>query len=181
MTRLLAALVLLLALATPAAAGDEGCYPVPVTPNTPTGIAGCLRSGDGIASWYGAGTGGAMNFCTWAVRHDTGCGFALVTSRDTGKAVVVPIIDFCDCFTGTADERIIDLQTGVLPLLGLDPARGLYPVTVEPYGGDPPTLPDTATERESSLPLLLIGLALFILLLAAGGALLDELERRSWR
>lgn len=45
-------------------AGD--CYEVPITINTPTGIAGCEEWGSGIASHYGPGSGVAMNFCTWS-------------------------------------------------------------------------------------------------------------------
>jgi len=110
----------------------DGCYSVPVTPNTPTGIAGCGRWGHGIASHYGPGNGVAMNFCTWVVRHDTGCGSSRITSIDTGRSVVVPITDFCDCYTGTSDERLVDLQYGVVSLLGLPLSQGLYQVVVEP-------------------------------------------------
>jgi hypothetical protein len=72
-----------------------------------------------------------MNFCTWTLRHTEGCGTVKVTSLLTGISVRVPIVDFCDCYTGTADERIIDLQGGLLPLLGLNPLDGLWRVTVE--------------------------------------------------
>lgn len=106
------------------------CEPEPITANTPTGIAGCERWGDGVASHYGPGHGVAMNFCTWEVRHSVGCGSVVVQSHDTGLTVTVPVVDFCDCYTGTADERIVDLQYGVVAALGLDQSRGLYPVTV---------------------------------------------------
>jgi hypothetical protein len=110
----------------------DGCYPVPITPNTPTGIAGCIRFGTGTASFYSPlGLGAAMNFCTWTLRHQQGCGSVKVTALLTGLSLRVPIVDFCDCYTGTSDERIIDLQGGLLPLLGLDPSRGLWRVTVE--------------------------------------------------
>jgi hypothetical protein len=114
--------------------GTDGCYSVPVTANTPTGIAGCVVWGQGIASHYGPGNGVAMNFCTWVLRHDTGCGSASITSVTTGRTVVVPIVDFCDCYTGTGDARIVDLQYGVVELLGLPLSQGLYEVIVEPAG-----------------------------------------------
>jgi hypothetical protein len=72
-----------------------------------------------------------MNFCTWTLRHTEGCGTVKVTSIATGLSVRVPVVDFCDCYTGTSDERIIDVQGGVLSLLGLSPLDGLYRVRVE--------------------------------------------------
>ena len=132
---------LLHAGATPAGAD---CHPVPVTPNTPTGVAGCPGYGEGIASWYGSGgpgSGVAMNDCTWGIRHTVGCGYVRVTALDTGRSIIAPVVDFCDCYTGTSRERLVDLQPGALAALGLDPARGLYPVRVEPAAG---FLPDTA-------------------------------------
>lgn len=110
----------------------SGCYPIPVGPNTPTGIAGCERWGKGIASYYGPGSGVAMNFCTWTYRHEHGCGFITVKSLASGLQVTVPVVDFCDCYTGTPDERIIDLQYGVVQLLGLNMSQGLYEVEVWP-------------------------------------------------
>ena len=140
----LAALVWLFGLA-----GDAGaCESTPITANTPTGIAGCERQGDGIASHYGPGHGVAMNFCTWAVRHSSGCGEVTIRSHHTGLTVTVPVVDFCDCYTGTPRERIVDLQYGVVEALGLDTMNGLYPVTVWRTGAaaQPATLPDTAME-----------------------------------
>jgi hypothetical protein len=110
--------------------GTDGCYSVPITPNTPTGIAGCTRWGAGVASHYGPGSGVAMNFCTWTLRHTQGCGWVSVVSSLTGLATVVPVVDFCDCYTGTPDERIIDLQYDVVAQLGLSLSTGLYEVTV---------------------------------------------------
>lgn len=45
--------------------------------------------------------------------------------------VDAPVITSCGCFVGTPDERIVDLSPGMLAALGLDPAAGLYPVTIE--------------------------------------------------
>jgi hypothetical protein len=112
-------------------------------------MAGCVRWGDGIASHYGPGGGVAMNFCTWTLRHTEGCGWVRITSHDTGRTVTAPVVDFCDCYTGSADERIVDLQYGVLAALGLTPARGLYPVTVEPAGVGPSQ--DQMQTRSSSM------------------------------
>lgn len=71
-----------------------------------------------------------MNFCTWVYRHENGCGFVTVQSIGTGVSVVVPVIDFCDCYTGTNNERIVDLQWSVVDGLGLDRSKGLYEVEV---------------------------------------------------
>lgn len=122
------------------------CQPEPITVNTPTGIAGCHRWGAGTASHYGPGSGVAMNFCTWELRHGSGCGSVRITSQQTGRTVIAPVIDFCDCYTGTARERIVDLQYDVVRNLGLDLAQGLYPVIVEPADRTPPSteVPDTS-------------------------------------
>jgi len=87
----------------------------------------------GTASWYGPGSGVAMPFCTWTYRNTTpgGCGYVLITAQATGLSTVAPVIDYCQCYVGTPQVRIIDLQLGVVAALGLDPARGLYTVTVE--------------------------------------------------
>lgn len=116
---------------TPGIVRDDTCYAVPRTPNTPTGIAGCERSGVGIASTYGtAGFGVAMNDCTWARRHTSGCGHVTIIDPATGRSVLAPVVDFCDCYTGTSDERIVDLLPGVVDALGFDRSRGLWRVVV---------------------------------------------------
>lgn len=132
-----------------AARPAEACEAVPITPNTPTGIAGCEAWGEGIASHYGPGDGVAMNFCTWTVRHSTGCGAVEITNLETGTVVIASVIDYCDCFLGTADQRLVDLQHGVVHRLGFDLSRGLYPVRVEPVREAvgpiaTPMLPNTA-------------------------------------
>jgi hypothetical protein len=134
---------------------DTDCRSEPITPETPTGIAGCEVFGEGIASHYGPGDGVAMNFCTFALRTTQGCGFVEITSIQTGRTVVAPVVDFGDLYTGTPDQRIVDLQYGVVAALGLDLSRGLYEVVVWPAQGVPRqtlgsdsggslTIPDTA-------------------------------------
>lgn len=130
----------------------------PVPPNEPTGIKGCERWGEGLATHYGPGDGAAMNFCTWELRHSEGCGAVRVTSMESGISLIVPIIDYCDCYTGTPREKIIDLQYGVLIRLGVESAesiaeqrtKGVYPVVVSPVDGPVrglSTLPNTSMMR----------------------------------
>lgn len=71
-----------------------------------------------------------MNFCTWTYRHTYGCGYVTVRSLQSGLSVTVPVIDFCDCYTTTPNERIIDLQYDVVRALGLNTSQGLYEVEV---------------------------------------------------
>jgi hypothetical protein len=68
----------------------------------------------GTASHYGPGSGVAMPFCTWTVRNTQGCGWVAITSAQTGITVEAPVIDYCQCYVGTPQERIIDLQWGVV-------------------------------------------------------------------
>lgn len=123
----------------------DGCYQIEMHPHwSPTGIAGCVVYGDGVAShWQGPGV--ARNDCVYPW---TDCQPVRITSHETEQSVVVTPTMFCDCFTGTPDGRIVDLDPVTLRELGLDPAKGLYPVTVEPVGGEygspPALLPDTA-------------------------------------
>lgn len=131
---------------------SAACEPEPITVNTPTGIAGCEVWGEGTASHYGPGNGVAMNFCTWELRHTQGCGKVRIVSLDTGIDTVVPVVDFCDCYTGTPRQRIVDLQYGVVAALGLDLSQGLYLVRVERAGIEQEigtagtSLPDTAMQ-----------------------------------
>lgn len=131
MARGIAALILVLAAASPVHAGD--------------GV-------DGIASHYGPGSGVATRWCTWTLRHTAGCGWVSVQSHDSGLVVTAPVVDWCQCYRGTPDERLVDLQYDVLAALGLPEPfsaedRGLYHVTVTRLGLDvarPLVLPDTA-------------------------------------
>jgi hypothetical protein len=123
----------------------DGCRPEPITASTPTGIAGCVRYGTGIASrWPGPGV--ARNDCTWPW---DACRPIVITALDTGRQVIVTPRMFCDCYTGTADERLVDLDPAAVAALGLTWDAGLYRVSVEPASIAPmasptPLLPDTA-------------------------------------
>ena len=108
--------------------------------------AGLSRAVDGWASHYGPGTGVAMRFCTWVLRHTQGCGSVVITSKTTGLSTSAPVVDWCYCIVPESahPRRVVDLQWGVLDQLGLNRGDGLYRVSVE--GTGVPAIPDTAME-----------------------------------
>ncbi|MBA3586504.1 MAG: hypothetical protein H0W41_02570 [Chloroflexi bacterium] len=123
----------ILALAATARAGDETCEPTPETIWHPAGVEGCTLDGptDGIASTY-PGEFAAANWCSWTLRHSVGCGTWTVQSLTTGVTITVAPGEFCHCYTGTPDERLIDLTPEQVAALGLDVRDGLFAVTVTP-------------------------------------------------
>lgn len=146
--RVVLAFVLLGLAAGTVRAGDETCHPIEVTDYSPTGIAGCTLDGPtvGVASWY-SGVVAATNWCTWPF---TGCGVVVVQSHATGLVITIAVGSYCDCYTGTDHERLIDLTRGQVLALGLDPDDGLFDVTVTPLlvGQDQDIgIPDTAMAR----------------------------------
>ena len=59
---------------------------------------------------------------------------ALVTSEATGRAVLVWIVDFCECRGGDkkpGNDRLVDLSPAVWHALGVPLGRGVTRVTVE--------------------------------------------------
>lgn len=109
-------------------------------------VRGDVGHQEGIASWYGPGGGVATQWCSWTYRHEHGCGFLAIQSHQTGRTVVAPVIDWCQCYRGTSRERIVDLQLDVVAALGLKKSQGLYPVTTWPVdgAGGQVSLPNTA-------------------------------------
>jgi hypothetical protein len=58
----------------------------------------------------------------------------IVSSKQTGRAVVVWIVDFCECRGGDknpANDRLVDLAPAVWDALGVPLSRGVTPVTIE--------------------------------------------------
>lgn len=102
----------------------------------PTGWEGCTRYGPGLASrWPGPGV--ARNDCIWPWRS---CTPIKITAQETGLSIVVTPKMFCDCYYGTSQEKLVDLDPAAVAALGLSWADGVYPVRVEPVA----SLPDTA-------------------------------------
>lgn len=132
------AILLLMALLGRPDASYAACERyTPVPPNEPTGIRGCVRYGAGIASRYD-GSSVARSDCVWPW---TACTPIQITSLETGRSIIVTPAMYCDCYTGTPDERIVDLDRATVAALGLDWEDGLYNVSVESLAGG--FLPDT--------------------------------------
>ena len=144
--RLLGVTVFSLALAAPVGAGDETCRPEPITPETPSGIAGCTIDGPtvGVASTWGGTTTAAQ----WCVYPWTDCGWVRVTSHLTGLSIESRVGTFCDCWW-SSDRRLVDLTRGQVLALGLDPAAGIFEVTVTVLEAPTaiPAMSDTAVAR----------------------------------
>lgn len=109
---------------------------------------GCEIYGEGVASWY-HGTTAARNDCVWPW---VACTPIRITALETGKVIVVEPAMYCDCYTGTANQRLVDLTLNQVYALGLDPARGLFRVrveaaSIETTGEAEMSVPDTAMEQ----------------------------------
>lgn len=124
------------------AADPVGCVTyAPNPPHEPSGVKGCERYGDGIASRY-PGPGVARNDCVFPW---TSCTPIVIIAADTGRSVTVTPTMFCDCYQrpGPNGEsvRLVDLDPATVAALGLDWSTGLYRVHVAPAHQ---MLPDTA-------------------------------------
>jgi hypothetical protein len=111
----------------------------------------CVVYGTGRASFY-AGTSVARNDCVFPW---TDCAPITITARATGRSVTLTPHMYCDCYLGDGDpsnDRMVDLTPQVVAELGLDPAAGLFEVSVEPASASPVTLlPNTSTRGSSSV------------------------------
>ena len=123
-------LLLLAATTSIVNAGDETCHPIPITTNSPSGIAGCTLDGPtaGVASWY-SGTVAAANWCVYPWKN---CQAVSITSQRTGRTIYVTPGSFCDCYWPTSNRRLIDLIPSQVLALGESLSSGLYAVTVTP-------------------------------------------------
>jgi hypothetical protein len=87
----------------------------------------------GAASWYPGSLGyaGIAHVAMPGARY-LGRGQAAPRARVcvNGRCLVVPVVDACGCSVGSRRARVADLSVGALRRLGLDPARGVYRISV---------------------------------------------------
>lgn len=115
-----------------------GCEMTAREAYNPTGWEGCSTYGEGLATrWPGEGV--ARNDCLWPW---TACQPIRITSRDTGRSIIVRPKMFCDCWTRTVRQKLVDLDRRTLAELGLPWDRGVYRVRVTPVS-QVVALPDT--------------------------------------
>lgn len=154
-------LLLLVSTTSIVKAGDNTCYPIPITINSPSGTAGCTLDGptDGKASWY-HGMVAAANWCVYPWEN---CQTVSVTSHRTGRIIYVTPGSFCDCYWPTANRRLIDLTPSQVLALGEKLSTGLYVVTVTPVE-QVISVPNTAmSDSQTFLGWLFLGSAVVLI------------------
>lgn len=85
----------------------------------------------GRASWYAYVPGGAAAGPKLRAALGPNWRGKIVTVHANGRTVRVRLTDWCQCYRGTATERLIDLDIRAFARLS-DPASGLVKVSVTP-------------------------------------------------
>lgn len=99
---------------------------------TPVAARGGVTAGEvvtstrvaGIASYYDDGPGLYAALPGWN-------GVRIRVTVCAARCVLVQVSDFCQCYVGTRDERVIDLSPAAFRATGTVQSRGLVPVTYE--------------------------------------------------
>lgn len=156
----------------------------------PYSITGRASNYSGTAGFFGV-PAVALPLSLGGRYNGTIHGYVTVCADRCAKLAVV---DYCDCYWGTADQRVVDLSYAAWPLVSDQPlSRGIIPVTVTFNGGavEPPTtqpsptiatdtpsqprseltLPDTAVESTNCGGINGVVLALALLVGAASACL----------
>lgn len=119
------------------AAASADLRPVPHPLPSPASDSRTPAPMTGIASNY-AGTAGWLGEATVALPGDLGGRYTGevngVVTICADRCASLPVVDWCECFWGTADERIADLSDAAWDLISDAPrSRGLIEVRLTPW------------------------------------------------
>lgn len=143
--RIVIAILMTFGLASPVIAthGDHPCEPV--APYRVTGTASNYPTTSGFSGQPVVALPLALGGCYVGRIH----GYVDVCATTCAR---LPVADYCQCYWGTSDQRVIDLSHAAWGLISSEPlSRGLIPVTVA-YAGGGSVPPPAPTQTPFMLP-----------------------------